>query len=61
MTLFLPVRLHAAESGKILADPVEVNGSGDLAGITQSDGFIELPSDRAIFEDGSSWPLYRWE
>ncbi len=60
-TLFLPVSVDRAEDGRLLALPVALNGSGDLAGITNSDGFLELPADTPRFAAGSAWPLTRWK
>lgn len=59
-TLFLPVKVKHGTTGKLLAVPCPVHGSGDLAGLTQSDGFIELPAEPSVYRRGSPWPLYRW-
>jgi molybdopterin molybdotransferase len=44
---FLLVRLHYGENGKLLADPVEGNGSGDFANLADTDAFMELPLERS--------------
>lgn len=61
LTRFLPVRVEADGYGRLLARPVALNGSGDLAGLTESDGFIELPGEVEHFAAGSAWPYTRWE
>ena len=54
LTLFLPVRF--VEPGVVAPRPV--NNSGDYAGLTGSDGFIELPADANHWTAGSE-ALYR--
>ncbi|HUX21308.1 MAG TPA: molybdopterin molybdotransferase MoeA [Spirochaetia bacterium] len=61
LTLFLPVHLQAEGSGRVLARPMPVNSSGDLAGLLHSGGFLELPPDDSIFAAGTVRPLYRWQ
>jgi molybdopterin molybdotransferase len=47
LTYFLQVRLKMIEEGKLLAEPVKGNGSGDFSSLIEADAFIELP--RQIF------------
>lgn len=61
LTLFLPVRLRADETGRFMAEPMPVNSSGDLAGLLGSDGFVELPAEDTVFAAGTILPLYRWQ
>ncbi|MFD0993979.1 molybdopterin molybdotransferase MoeA [Tenacibaculum geojense] len=42
LTYFLPVTIKS-ENGQLMATPVKVNGSGDLASLTNADGFLTLP------------------
>jgi molybdopterin molybdotransferase len=44
LTQYLPVRVLESE-GVLQADPRPVNGSGDFAGLADSDGFAEFPPD----------------
>lgn len=57
LTYFLPVKVSITE-GLFLATPVEGHGSGDLANLNDADGFLELPSDRAIFKEKEVFPLF---
>ena len=57
LTYFLPVKVSYTE-GYILATPVEGHGSGDLANLNDADGFLELPSDRAVFKEKGVFPLF---
>ncbi len=61
LTLFLPVGLFRDDQGSLSARPMPVNSSGDLAGLLNSGGFLELPAAQSSFEAGSIWPLYRWQ
>ena len=59
LTCFKPVRLIAGEDG-YRAVSVPMNGSGDLAGLAQSDGILELPEKQTTFTKGSPYPIWRW-
>jgi molybdopterin molybdotransferase len=52
---FLQVRTEYM-NGQFIAHPVSGKGSGDLANLTQSDGFLELPADRIEFSKGEAFP-----
>ncbi|WGH74493.1 molybdopterin molybdotransferase MoeA [Tenacibaculum tangerinum] len=57
LTCFLQVKL-TSENGQWLATPIKGNGSGDLASLTATDGFIELPkTEEVVFKKGSVFPL----
>jgi len=60
LTYFMPVRLHPVAGGQLIALPPPYHGSGDLAALLQADGFLELPSEKEIFEKGSSYPVWRF-
>lgn len=62
MTCFLPValRVDPAAPERRVAAPRPVNTSGDFAGLTGTDGFVELPADRAEFPAGTTVPFYPW-
>ena len=59
LTYFLPVRLETAADGRRLAHPAPTGGSGDLAGLLGSHGFLELPPEPSHFAAGSVWPCWR--
>ncbi|MBS1531205.1 MAG: molybdopterin molybdotransferase MoeA, partial [Bacteroidetes bacterium] len=57
---FLQVKLHFGEDGRLLADPLEGNGSGDFANLADTDAFMELPMGRQEFKRGDIfriWPF----
>ncbi len=57
---FLQVKLCFTEEGKLLATPVEGNGSGDFANLADTDAFMELPLGQIEFEKGGAfrvWPF----
>ena len=60
LAFFLPVRIRQTEDGRSLAHPAPFNTSGDLAGLVETDGFIELPADQSDFSAGYCAPLHRW-
>jgi molybdopterin molybdotransferase len=60
LTLFLPVRVSVASDGRILAQPVPGQGSGDLANLVDADGFLELPAEQNHFSAGEIYPLWLW-
>ncbi|HWD88314.1 MAG TPA: molybdopterin molybdotransferase MoeA [Mucilaginibacter sp.] len=47
---FLQIKLRFSEDGKLLAEPVEGNGSGDFANLADMDAFMELPLERSNFK-----------
>ncbi len=56
LTYFLQVKLDE-DGGLKIAKPVVGNGSGDLANLTNVDGFLELPAERTEFKAGETFPL----
>jgi molybdopterin molybdotransferase len=56
LTLFLPVSI-LSENGTLKARPKAGNGSGDLANLSNADGFIELPANQDEFMAGE---MYRF-
>lgn len=59
LTYFLQVKL-LNRRGTIYAIPEEGNGSGDLANLTLSDAFLELPADRNHFSKGEIFPYLQF-
>jgi molybdopterin molybdotransferase len=60
LTYFLPVTIRMDKSGRLLAAPVKVNGSGDFSSLVHAAAFMELPADKAKFDRGEIykiWPL----
>ena len=52
MTYFLQVETYVDAQARLHATPTRGKGSGDLAGLTEADGFLVLPADQAAFERG---------
>ena len=58
LTYFLQVQTsHDAASGRLMAQPVEGKGSGDLANLVDADAFLELPRGRDTFSAGEVFPV----
>lgn len=57
---FMQVFLHTSTEGKLLAEPLGGNGSGDFANLTSANAFMELPLNRNDFKKGevfTVWPF----
>ena len=57
---FLQVKLVFDNEGRLLAKPVEGNGSGDFANLLNADAFMELPLEQNNFTKGEVfriWPF----
>jgi len=52
LTYFLQVKISYSKNGQIIATPFTGNGSGDLANLTNADGFLELPRGKEVFDKG---------
>lgn len=59
LTYFLQVRVEI-KYGHLVAFPIKGNGSGDLASLVQSDGFIQLPKETIEFKKGETYPILRY-
>lgn len=58
LTYFLQVQTHYdSASGRLMAQPVEGKGSGDLANLVDADAFLELPRGRDEFSAGEVFPV----
>ena len=55
---FLQVTLNFAQDGKLLASPVEGNGSGDFANLADTDAFMELPLNKTEFKKGEVYRVW---
>lgn len=60
LTGFMPVRIDQDEWGRSWASPCSISGSGDLAALALTDGFVELPPGPADFARGYVARIYRW-
>lgn len=59
LTYFLQVKLEN-ERGCLKAYPEAGNGSGDLANLTLSDAFLELPPNKSEFKKGEVYPVIQY-
>jgi molybdopterin molybdotransferase len=58
LTYFLQVQTHYdPASGRLMAQPVEGKGSGDLANLVDADAFLELPRGRDEFLAEEVFPV----
>ncbi|MFD2784914.1 molybdopterin molybdotransferase MoeA [Hymenobacter rubripertinctus] len=60
MTHFLLVSLEAGPDGRLLATPERAGGSGDMASLLTSSGFLELPPEPEYFPAGTVLPAWRF-
>lgn len=60
LTHLLPVRLSAGSRAELLARPCPLNTSGDLAGLLDTDGFVELPAGPGEFPAGYVARYFPW-
>lgn len=59
-TLFKAVSLTSDDAGRLIAEPIESNGSGDFSGLAKSAGFIELPAEDSIHLAGKTYRFFPW-
>lgn len=55
---FLQVKLHQNEQCQLVATPIEGNGSGDFANLTDTNAFMELPLERNEFKKGEVFKIW---
>nr|WP_294796295.1 molybdopterin molybdotransferase MoeA [uncultured Mucilaginibacter sp.] len=55
---FLQIKLNFAAEGRLLATPVEGNGSGDFANLADTDAFMELPLNKTEFKKGEVYRVW---
>lgn len=59
-TLFKAVTTHFDKDGKLIATPIQSNGSGDFYSIGHSSGFLELDEDKTLYKKDTSYTYYPW-
>ncbi len=60
LTRFLPVTVTPGPRGELLARPAPLNTSGDFAGLTSTDGFVELPPATGALPAGAAARFWAW-
>lgn len=58
LTHFLQVKLQMNNEGKLLAQPIKGNGSGDFSSLVDADAFLELPADKTSFHKGEVYRVW---
>lgn len=58
LTYYLQVKLSYSREGRLLAEPIKGQGSGDLANLLEADAFLELPEDQQYFKKGEAFTVY---
>lgn len=59
LTYFLQVKIEI-KFGHLVAFPIKGNGSGDLASLVDTDGFIKLPANQIEFKKGETFSFIRY-
>ncbi|MCY4523604.1 MAG: molybdopterin molybdotransferase MoeA [Halobacteriovoraceae bacterium] len=59
-SLFKAVVVKSDDDGRLMADPISSNGSGDFSTLGGSDGFLQLPSNKTIYKKGEVYPYFPW-
>ncbi|WP_447642786.1 MULTISPECIES: molybdopterin molybdotransferase MoeA [Chitinophagaceae] len=57
---FAQVKLNINNEGKLLAIPVNTNGSGDFSNLIYTDAFMELPLDKNEFKKDEVYKVWRY-
>ncbi|WP_137906164.1 molybdopterin molybdotransferase MoeA [Chryseobacterium sp. 2VB] len=57
---FAQVKLSMNPSGKLIAESVNTNGSGDFSHLAETDAFIELPLEKTMFKKGEVYKIWRY-
>lgn len=60
LTYFLPVKIEYLEDGSVLATPLKIKNSGEFTALAESDGFVELPAEKSVFQKGEAFSFYPW-
>jgi molybdopterin molybdotransferase len=57
---FMQVRLYIGDDSRLMAKPMEGNGSGDFSNLLEANAFMELPAEQSTFSMGEQfkvWPF----
>lgn len=57
LVYFLEARLESSKDGKLVADAIKGNGSGDFANLVKTDGFLILPQNKSQFFANEVYPF----
>lgn len=57
---FMQVKLSVHQSGQLIAESINTNGSGDFSHLAETDAFIELPLDKNEFKKGEVYKIWKY-
>ena len=57
LTYFPEARLSVDKNGRLVAEVVRGNGSGDFVNLVKTDGFMILPQGKTVFKKGAVYPF----
>ena len=60
LACLLPVRIASGPRAELVATPAPLGTSGDLAGLVDTDGFVELFAEQDTFPAGHLAPFWPW-
>ena len=60
LTCFLQVSLYQNSDYRLMAKPLEGNGSGDFANLIDTDAFLEMPIQQEDFKTGQVFKVWRF-
>jgi molybdopterin molybdotransferase len=57
LVYFLEATLESKPDGKLVAEAIKGNGSGDFANLVKTDGFLILPQNKSHFFANEVYPF----
>ncbi|KAA2223144.1 molybdopterin molybdotransferase MoeA [Chryseobacterium sediminis] len=57
---FAQVKLNVNESGQLIAESINTNGSGDFSHLAETNAFIELPLEKTEFRKGEVYKVWKY-
>ncbi|WP_261511743.1 molybdopterin molybdotransferase MoeA [Chryseobacterium paludis] len=57
---FAQVKLSVNQSGQLIAESVNTNGSGDFSHLAETNAFIELPLEKNAFKKGEVYKIWKY-
>jgi molybdopterin molybdotransferase len=60
LTYFIPAKIEFQKDGSLWALPLKIKNSGEFTGLSESDGFVELPAEKCVFHPGEAYSFWPW-
>lgn len=57
---FAQVKLSISQSGQLLAESINTNGSGDFSHLAETHAFMELPLEKTEFKKGEVYTIWKY-